>query len=68
MKAQNWLEESEGEFRLTGGGLAACGEDEHEVDENFLSCWPDFNEVEIEEFLDIATRLNARFLEVISQD
>ncbi len=68
LKARNWLEESEGEFRLTEGGLTACDDDEREIDAGFLSCWPGFSEVEIEELIDITTRLNDRFMELIPQN
>ncbi len=67
MKERGWLEEVDDEFRLTEQGLAICDEDEGEVDKGFLSCWPTFREVEIEEVLDIATRLNKCFEEVIRQ-
>lgn len=68
LKSRDWLEESDGEFRLTDEGLAVCDEDEREIDENFLSSWPGFSEVEIDELMDIATRLNNRFLELIPQN
>jgi hypothetical protein len=68
LKAQNWLIESDGEYGLTNEGLAACDEDEREIDGYFLSCWPTLSEGEIEKLLDITERLNARFLEVSRQD
>jgi len=68
LKSRGWLEESEGEFRLTDEGLAACDADEREIDENFLSGWPAFSEDEIEELMGIATRLNTRFLDLIPKD
>jgi hypothetical protein len=68
LKARHWLEEGEGEFRLTDGGLAACDRDERQIDENFLSRWPAFDVNETEELMGVATRLNARFLELIPQN
>jgi hypothetical protein len=58
LKARDWLETRGKEFRLTTAGLAACDKDEGEIDTNFLSCWPAFSKDELEELLDISTRLN----------
>lgn len=59
LEAHNWLETVAGEFRLTQAGLAACDQDESEIDANFLSCWPAFSGYERKELLDISTRLNS---------
>ncbi len=62
LQARAWIETVGDEFRLTAEGLAACDEDERQIDQNFLSWWPQFKDEEIEEILDLSTRLNNRFL------
>jgi hypothetical protein len=55
-----WVEMVDGEYRLTPEGLAACDEDEREIDRHFLSYWPDLGEDEVQDLLDITARLNNR--------
>ncbi len=68
LEARDWLETVGKEFRLTKAGLAACDKDERDIDANFVSCWPAFGEAELEELLDITTRLNDRFSELTGRD
>jgi hypothetical protein len=58
LAARDWLKTVDGEFRLTQAGLAACDQDEDEIDRSFLSCWPPFSAGQLKELLRIATRLN----------
>ena len=57
-------EESAGGLQLTASGLAACDEDELEVDTNLLSRWPAWSEREIERLQGLVGRLSRRLLEV----
>jgi hypothetical protein len=58
------VEASDEGARLTVRGLAACDEDELEVDTNLLARWPAWSEREIERLRGIVARLNARLLEL----
>jgi len=64
LEERGWVQVVDGEFRLTPEGLAICDEDECEIDEAFLSCWPAFGKTEIDELLDISARMNRRFQEL----
>jgi hypothetical protein len=67
LQERAWLQALDEEYRLTEQGLAVCDQDEREVDEHFLSGWPAFSDDEVQELLDITTRLNERCSELIRQ-
>jgi hypothetical protein len=55
-----WVEAMDGEYRLTPEGLARCDDDEREIDGYLVSCWPDLGEDEVQDLLEITTRLSNR--------
>jgi hypothetical protein len=67
LEERGWVQIVDGEFRLTPEGLAICDEDEREIDEGFLSCWPDFSQEEINELSGITARMNRRLEELSGQ-
>lgn len=64
LEDRGWVDTMDGEYRLTPEGLAICDEDEREIDGHLLSCWPDLSEDEVQDLLDITTRLNNRCKEL----
>jgi hypothetical protein len=64
LEKRGWVQVVDGEFRLTPEGLAICDEDEREIDEGFLSCWPAVSTKEIDELLGITARMNLHLEEL----
>jgi hypothetical protein len=64
LEDRGWIQTADGEYRLTPEGLAICDEDEREIDQGFLSCWPDFSKEETDELSDITARMNRRLDEL----
>jgi hypothetical protein len=67
LTARGWIQVVDGAYRLTPEGLTTCDEDEREIDEGFLSCWPAFRQEEMDELLDVTARLNRRLLKLSGQ-
>ncbi|MFX1474971.1 MAG: hypothetical protein ACFFCO_05825 [Promethearchaeota archaeon] len=67
LKDKEWVQETDGGFRLTKDGLAVCDKDECLIDGHLLSSWPDFSNEELLELSRILTLLNQRFETIITK-
>ncbi len=68
MRQRGWVE-GEGEAcRLTEGELVLADRDEAEVEELFLSRWPDFTAAELAEMREISDAINRRCEELLTQE
>jgi len=68
MRQRDWLEGEGDACRLSERELERADRDEAEIEELFLSRWPDFTDAELAEMREIASAINRRCEELLVQE
>lgn len=68
MRQRGWVEGEGDACRLTEGELALADRDEVEVEELFLSRWPEFTAAELAEMREISDAIDRRCEELLAQE